>query len=235
MNATTCWGPKVSLVRSKAVIELGKKLVAQLDADDDLLASWMAHDIAARMEAVETAPPEQKPAAQDACAKAILDLWRLRNKLPEHLRPLGELEPVLRTLAYLALDPSDPRYYPEAMRAAATASAEGETKRWLEMAIGIDFSARVLVRFALQLAAGGAASDAEPWVELARKAGAEDDREGSVVRIIFANDDAESEPEGAGRAALKDRADRLESFAAMAAGVAEEIRTQLGADESGET
>ena len=52
MNAITYWGPKVSLARSEAVIELGKKLVAQLDADDDLLASWMAHDIAARMEAV---------------------------------------------------------------------------------------------------------------------------------------------------------------------------------------
>ena len=40
-----------SLDRSKAVIDLGKKLVAELKLGDDMMAQWMAHFIAERMDA----------------------------------------------------------------------------------------------------------------------------------------------------------------------------------------
>jgi hypothetical protein len=111
----------VSLTRSKALLELGQRLVDQLGAGDDLLASWMAHYVAERIEAAENASAEDRGPAQDACAKAILDLWQHRNALPGHLRPLGKLEPVVQAIATLDLDESDYRYYPHALREGATA------------------------------------------------------------------------------------------------------------------
>ena len=76
----------MSLIRSEAVIALGKRLVAQLGAKGDVLTSWMAHHVADLMARAEAAPPAEKAVAQEACARAVLDLWRHRNVLPEILR-----------------------------------------------------------------------------------------------------------------------------------------------------
>ncbi|WP_334161547.1 hypothetical protein [Phenylobacterium sp.] len=154
----------MSLTRSEAVVALGKQLVLQLDAKDDILASWMAHHVAGLIARAEVATSEDKAAADEACAAAILELWRYRNVLPEHLRPLDELQSILRTLAFLDLDPTDQRYYPIPMRAAATGSVEGEAKRFLEVAMGIDYTARVLIRMFLQYAVSAAADKSAPWV-----------------------------------------------------------------------
>lgn len=220
----------VSLTRSKAVLELGKQLVSQLDANDDLLASWMAHDIAQRIESAEKVPPEGKVAAQDACAKAILELWRYRSAVPRHLRPLGELEPVLRTLASLDVERTDYRYYPQTLRKAATADADEVTKQWLELAIGLDYTARLLIQYALRSAAHRAASQAEAWVELALQAGVDEGPEGIIVKFILGDDEAGEVSEDKQNAALRDKLSRLESFADLAASLAKDLRAQLSSD-----
>jgi hypothetical protein len=86
------------------VLELGKRLVSQLDAADDFLASWMAHYIAQRINDAEKAPDEARAEATDSCAKAILEIWEHRSSLPNQVRPLRDLGPVLRTLASLDVD-----------------------------------------------------------------------------------------------------------------------------------
>ena len=220
----------MSLTRSKSVLELGKRLVSQLDANDDLLASWMAHDIAQRMESAEKAPPEAKVEARDACAKAILELWRYRNAMPKHLRPLGELEPVFRALASLDVDRTDYRYHPQALREAATADTDETTKQWLELAIGIDYTARLLIQFALRSAAYRAASQAESWVELALQAGVDEGPEGVIVNFILGDDDADEESEDEQIAALRDKLSRLEQFVELAASLAKDLRAQLSSD-----
>ena len=224
----------MSLNRSKAVIELGKRLVNQLNAGDDLIASWMAHHLAALIHEAETAAPERLRTARDECATAILELWHYRNEFPEHLRPLRELEPVVRALGYLALDPADYRYYPDAMRAAVSANADENTKRWLELAIGLDFSTRLLVRFALQSAAQGAASCAEPWVALAQEAGVEETAELRVA-MHFLPDDLKKGREDPAMTKLKDRLTRLEQFVTVATAVADDLRSQLISAERKET
>src|SRR5260221_8606675 len=112
-----------SLSRSKAVLELGKRLVAQFEDKGDLLAAWMAHMIAERIHAAETAAPQDKAAAEEGCAKAILELWHHREALPQRVRPLRELEPVLRTLQSLDVDHAHYRYYPNALEAVEIAEA----------------------------------------------------------------------------------------------------------------
>lgn len=220
----------VSLTRTKALLELGQHLVAQLGAGDDLLASWMAHYVAERIEAAEKASADDRRLAQDACAKAILDLWQYRNALPEHLRPLGKLEPVTRAIASLGVDEDDYRYYPHALREAATAQADEETKQWLDLAFGLDYSARVLISFALATAAQRAGSDAAAWVDLARRAGAEAGPETYVIKFVSEPDDSAGADESEEAAKLKERLARLEAFAEMSAALIRDLRAQIGPD-----
>ena len=218
----------MSLTRSKAILELGKRLVSQLDVNNDLLAAWMAHYVAQRIEAAEKAPPEDQSVAQAACANAILELWRYRSSLPDHLRPFRDLEPILRTLAFLDVDRADFHYYPAALREAATADADEDVKQWIELAIGLDYSARLLIQSALRSAAYRGAAQAEPWVELARRAGADEGAERAIVKFVRAGDE-DTEVDASGTdAELLDRLSRLESFAELALVIAKDIRTELG-------
>lgn len=220
----------MSLTRSEAVIQLGKRLVQQIDAGDDLLASWMAHYIAQRIEIAQTAPPDEKEKAQNSCAKAIFELWEHRSAVPKHLRPFGELEPIIRTIASLDVEQTGHRYYPEALREAATAEADETTKQWLELAIGLDYSARVLIQFALRSAARSTASDAEAWVKLASEAGADEGNEAPIVRFLREKDLYEEAADDA--AEWEERLSRLEGFAEFSSGLARELRVQLGIEKT---
>ena len=223
----------VSLARSKAVLDLGKRLVAQLGDAEDLLAHWMAHDIAARIRAVEEAVhPDTKSAAQEACSRAILDLWQHRHSLPTHLRPLGELEPILRTLASLDVARDDFRYFPQVLREAATSGADENTKKWLDLACGLDYSARLLIQYALRSAAADAASNAEPWVDLAIKAGADALAELSVVKFIVRDSEELETEKSKADDALRDELSRLEGFVQLASVRAAQLRSQLECEQS---
>ena len=217
----------MSLTRSSAVLELGKRLVFQLDVADDLLASWMAHYIAQRIKEAEDAPDEAKAAATDSCAKAILEIWEHRSSLPDHVRPLRDLEPVLWTLASLDVDQTQYRYYPEVLREAEKAGADEGAQKWLELARNLDYSARLLMQFALRSAAQNAASQAAPWVDLALQAGAGD---GPRVVVRFILDDVDASSTEPGEASLRDKVSRLESFASLANSVATELRAQLSSE-----
>lgn len=218
----------MSLTRSDAVVELGKRLVRQLDVEDDLMASWMAHFVAERIESAESAEPETKAKAKDACAKAILELWQYRAELPGHLRPFKDLEAIQRTLASLDVGGPDYRYYSHALREAATAGVDGKTKEWLDFAIGLDHAARLLIQFALRSAVDCNADKTKPWIELAIQAGVDIGLEQIVVRLARtsteADDDEEQEPR---TAALKDKVDKLEQFGKLATAFAKELRTEL--------
>jgi hypothetical protein len=122
------------------------------------------------------------------------------------------------------LDQASYRYYPEVLRRAAT--AEAATKKWLELAMGLDYSARILISFALRSAAQSSISDAEAWVELAREAGTDEGYEAPVVRFIRENDLSGEKPDETEK--WEERLSRLESFAELSSGLASELREELG-------
>lgn len=216
-----------SHARSKAVLELGKRLVTQLNLGDDLLAQWMAHDIAARIDSVERAP-EAPTSTRDECAKSILALWEHRNGLPPHLRAFRELEPLIRTLVALDVDKGgDNRYVPSVLRGAALDDEDAATKEWLELAFGLDYSARLLIQYALRSAGATAASEAEPWVEAALSAGLDPVAERHVVKFVLGKSHDEDDAKGILQDSLRDKIAKLESFAQLASSVAAELRVQL--------
>ena len=177
--------------RFSSVRELGSELASKLqagrEAHDDLLASWMAHHIAALIDAAEKATGDAKSAAAAACEQAILNLWKYRETLPRHVRPMVELEPVLRTIASLDSRVENHRYYPGGLRG-LTEGCGADVREWLEFAIDMDEVARLLVADALRCAARFAVSRAEPWVELAKRAGAAVNVEAAFVDFARAEE-----------------------------------------------
>ena len=118
--------------RSDAVVKLGKRLVAQLELGDDLLAQWMAHDLATRIDAVERAGAEGTITQRDDCARSILALWEHRQSLPRQLRPFREIEPLMRTLVALDVDNYGHfRYLAPPFTEAAFDDADPAAKQWL--------------------------------------------------------------------------------------------------------
>jgi hypothetical protein len=217
-----------SPARSEAVLELGKRLVAQLELGDDLLAQWMAHDIAARITAVEQAGSNAPTSMRDECTKSILALWEYRNELPLHLRAFRELEPLVRTLVALDVDKGDDyRYFRTALRDAALDHADAATKEWLELAFGLDYSARVLIQYALRSASANAASKAKSWVEVALSAEVDPVAERHVVEFVLGNSRSADDAKDKLQEGLRDKIAKLESFAQLASTMAAELRDQL--------
>lgn len=210
---------------------MGRKLTKELDLDNsvDTLGRWMAHYIAELIQNTEMASAEERPAKMRACCDAILNLWKHRHTLPEGKRPFEELEPLLRTLE--SLDPEDdtPRYFRSVRAVADDADENDETKSWLKLIDGLDYSVKILIRYCLTQAAQNALNKSVEWVGLAEAAGADESIEFSLIRVIAeedsmlkASDQGEEE-----RKRIEDRINRLEGFAKMAMKVVSVLRKEV--------
>jgi len=221
-----------SLERSKAVIALGKRLVASLAEEDDLTAEWMAHLIAERMDAVEQAPPAEKAAAEDACAHAIYRLWSHRFSAPRGVNLLHEAEPIARALASLDPERKEFRFFSEAMGLAKAEDLKSPND-WLKLALQLDRSCRDLIHFALKRGADGGMASEEFKDVLEQVLNAEADVHFEVRLVSFVLDnDQENVDEQERLSRLADRirwekATRLEQFAAFSTQLAGELKEGL--------
>lgn len=216
-----------SLDRSKAVIDLGRRLVADLNLGDDMMAQWMAHLIAERLDTAESAPPEERASAQDSCTQVIFELWANRNSLPSHIRPFRELEPLLQTLGSLDVD-SGPRfrYFPQHPSEEELGGAEIQGSQFLKAAVNLDYSARVLIQYLLSSAAASVGDKVIPWLDAAINAEADAVLEARVVAFVKAG----AKPPGADEVVQKsllDKIEKLEAFSQLATDVAAELRSRL--------
>lgn len=221
-----------SLERSSAVIDLGKRLVAQLKLGDDETAQWMAHALAERIKDAENAPPEARVAAQSSCAELVFQLWERRYSLPTQLRPLRNLEPLLRTLN--SLDSSNGprfRFMPEPP---ADVKVDEGVEKALDLAVKLNDAARILVQYFLATAAEQASEETRPWIQSATDAGADVTLEVRIVSFVDGGLDRSSEVAKMAREALNDKIQKLEIFASLAASLAKDLRAKqdLLADEA---
>lgn len=212
------------LDRSDAVIQLGKQLVAQLDDPCDLTVAWIAHDVAEHMEAVRTATPETREQAREACAAAIFRLWEARNVLPARMRPTTKMDAVLRVIHSLDLQNAEGRYFPRGFRLEPSGGVSEDAAAWLKLAHDLDYTARVLVGFALRAGAQEAVDEAGPWAELAAAADAQLGMETPIIRFVI---DEEEGPADEVLEELSDRAGRLEAFVNLAARMAAQVRQEI--------
>ena len=215
-----------SLDRSKSVIELGKRIVAGLEGSNDVTAQWMSHLVAEKILAAEQAPETTRDAATAQCVDVILKLWAHRYTLPPYMRPLRELDPLLRTLNSLGVDGADKlRFFTRRPDSEDLEGATDEEKQLFEFAVGIDHAARELIRHALGAAAERSVGLVNPWLEEAVKGNLDATVELRIAK--FAVDGLLQRQEAANQQAMLDRIDRLESFAKVALSLAGEMRKTL--------
>lgn len=215
-----------SLDRSKAVIELGKRIVAGLKLGDDVTAQWMAHLVAEKIFAAEQALETERDVAVAECVDVILKLWSHRYTLPLYMRPLRELDPLLRTLNSLGVnEENELRYFSHQPSSEELECATEEEKELFEFAIGIDRVARELICYALSIAGERSVSVVKPWLEDAFKGNLDAALELRISRFV-----AEGLLKGQHKAkqqATLDRIGRLENFANAALVLAGEMRNTL--------
>ncbi|WP_108126720.1 AVAST type 3 anti-phage proein Avs3b [Saccharospirillum mangrovi] len=220
----------VASKRSRAVLDLGKKLTRELDLDQsvDTLGRWMAHYIAELIYDAENAASEEKPSRMRDCSEAILDLWKHRHELPDGSRPFEALEPALRLLEKLDPDNHTPRFFSR-IREAGDDIQDTESQSWLKVIDGIDYSARLLIRYCLVRAAESALEESQEWSALAEEAGVGEDADISIVRIIYNEHNLEAKPNPSAeeQERLEDRLNRLKGFLQMAESLASDLEQRL--------
>lgn len=213
-----------SLERSRAVIELGKRLVAQLKIGDDELAQWMAHMLAERIHNAETASPEDRLAAQNSCAELVLQLWAQRYSFPPRLRPLAKLEPLLRTLD--ALDATNGPRFRFMHEPPADIKVDEGVAKLLSLAVNLDDASRILVQYFLASAAEVASEESKPWIQSAVDAEADVTLEVRIIRFLNSGLDRDAEEAKLARETLLDKIQKLESFASLATAHAADLRAK---------
>lgn len=198
----------------------------------------MAHRLARLIETARTAPEPDRPALEQACAEAILEVWRHRNCLPHGRRPLEPAERILDIIA--ALDPEADR--PVYARIALDWDMMDEDERptpiergTLEVAREFDRVARTVIQHLIARAAETLPDDTREWVVKAKAAGSRGPDMMAIHRLLQLGDRAA----GAGRrqqerhlTALRIRIEDLDKFAAVAELVREDLVAQLTAAEA---
>ena len=209
----------VERIRSDSVLALGQKLIDELGLDQsvDTLGRWMAHYIAENMEAAESATGEARDRKMSECSDAILKLWAHRSELPDGRRPFEEFGQIFRVLQSLDTDDPTPRYFRQTRSAVKQDDEDDTTKRWLNIASGIDDAARVLIRYCVGTAAQEAVEKSRDWVALAEAIAEEKEIDIRMVRAIV--EDAEvlnsENPDDTARAKIEDLLKKLETFTAL--------------------
>jgi hypothetical protein len=215
-----------SLDRSKAVIELGKRIVAGLELNNDVTAQWMSHLVAEKILAAEQAPETMRDTATAECVDVILKLWAHRFTLPPYMRPLRELDPLLRTLNSLGVGGADElRFFTRPPNGEELEGATDDEKQLFEFAIGIDHAARELIRYTLGAAAERSVGLVNPWLEEIVKGNLDATVERRIAKFAF--DGLLKRQEAANQQAMLDRIEKLESFAKVALSLAGEMRKTL--------
>ena len=215
------------------VIALGKLLVEELQTSrsDDLLARWMAHHVSEVMQAAETSTGLRKAEAEDRCREAILSLWKHIGDFPRGHRPLADIEPLVATIKALDPDYREYFYHSQAQSFLDNSTLSEETKRWLELARSLDYSARTLIGMCLKKAGSDIAQDVNEWLELAKSLEADL----SLTRVvrIFSEEDQQSDDElqEIGRKmvvdALKDQWQRLEAMVELSKVLKQDIEAEI--------
>ena len=181
------------------------------------MSRWIIHYLAGLIKTAERQSAKNRPTVLKECFDAILALWQHRHELPDGKRPFQEIEPVLRALESLDPANADRRYFPSALPPAGITEESKETRGWLELAEGLDNSARILIRHCLTHAAAGAIDKSQGWVALAERAGRKE-IDLPVLKIIIGERKLTGapDPDDIQRRLLEDRLGKLRAFIRLA-------------------
>ncbi len=212
------------------IIALGKLIVdeLQLNQSNDTLGRWMAHHISEVMQNVEKLTGRKKTEAEDRCREAVLSLWKHISAFPKRSRPQADIEPLIETIERLDPDYSTYYYSSDIQHLLNISALSEETESWLELAQGIDYSARLLIRRCLKKAADEIAQEHSEWLDLAKSLDTDIPITG-VIRYIESTDQQHGDEVEKNRQieTLIDRRDRLEAFILLSQNLAQSIDQEI--------
>ena len=218
-------------IRSDSILVLGQKIVDELGIDQstDTLGRWMAHYIAEKMEDAEAATGEARDKKMSECNDLILKLWAHRSDLSNGQRPFEDFEPIFRVLKSLDLDDTMSRFFVKQGLEAGLKDEDELVAQWLKMAFELDYTARMLIRYCLAIAAQDTVDKSRDWVALAEAITKEDDIDIRVVRFITNDvDDLNTEkPDDSKKRKIEDLLKRLEVFTDLSNMLSSHFRQQL--------
>ena len=218
-----------------AIGKLGSKIVEEFERGEhvDILTRWMSNYVAELMVDTQKAAGDQQNEVKKQCAAAILELWSYRSKWPDRVRPFKELEPIISTLKGLRPEAKNAFYQQYFWERAEHKVDDDDLKQWLQLAQGTDYTARLLVEYAIEQAVRVSTAKSITWVQEAASAGAASgsDIQLSVELIDWVNETRRDE--GRRKKAISDRLSRLRAFLDMAGNM--EIALQSELNELSET
>ncbi len=215
------------LIRSDRVLALGRKIVDELDQPTDTLACWISHYIAEKIEEAEAATDEARERKMSECCDAILKLWDHRSRLPNGKRPFEDFEPIFRVLKSLDLDDTTPRYINQISPAIDKKDEDTLKKQWLSKVTEIDYTARILIRYCLTIAAQDSVEKSRDWVTLAEAIRKEGDI--MIIRFITADTDVlnSEDADDSAKIIIEDFLEKLEAFNQLSSELSSQFRQQL--------
>lgn len=197
----------------------------------------MAHYITEQIAIAETTTGNEKSEAEQRCFETILKLWERRASLPNGRYPFKSFESIFKVLN--RLDPENTQSYyfddsrPHANVNKGNEETESETDKiqtWVNIALGVDRAARVLIDFALREAACNAV-DEETIAWLENATGISDDKNdvSIVIRLVGESqeDNAEEEVREQKRRELSSRIEKLDMFIKLSGLLRDELTEHL--------
>lgn len=156
-----------------------------------------------------------------------MKFWDHRSVFPDGKRPFEDLEPVVETLR--KLDPSsiNPFYRPSRPNKSSMKIGEVETDKWLSIAEGLDYTARIVMEFVLERAMVNASEEVKEWLDVGEQAELSPEIDIHFVRKLATDLDWQRRTRKRQLEGLQDRIDRLSAFADFAAIVETNLNMEI--------
>lgn len=218
-------------LHSDDVLVLGRKIVDEFKLDEtvDTLGRWMAHHIAKKIKEAENATDEAQVQVESECVDNILEFWAHRNQLPNGKRPFEDFEPIFRTLQNLCTENGNSRYFPELILRTNENNENDKTKQWLNKALKLDDTAKIMIRYCISNAAQEAVDKKREWVKFAESIASEDDIDIKTLCMIVKNSEAfnPKNPDDREKEKIENILKKLEEFTEMASTLSLHLRQKL--------
>lgn len=214
------------------VINLGRMLVNELGLEPgvDTLSKWMAHYISEQISIVDSVSGEEKSAAEKRCFETILQLWAYHDSYPGEHKPFKNFSPIFNAIASLSPDNKYPHnrslYWTEKDLPDDVDIKQKEIGEWVNIALGVDTGAKILIEFALKQAVFHAVDEkTAEWLNNA--VGLPTSDEVVVLRGFLDLDEEDDESNEREIERLKDRLDKLSTFEHFSAQLREELEERV--------
>lgn len=174
----------------KKVLNLGKLFVKELGLETsvDTLGRWLAHYLAEKIDAAESAVGEEKTKLEKECFEIILKIWDHRWKMKHENRPYENFAKLFEYLVKLNPEKEESFYYRVPISEKEIIIKESsKSEEWLNAAAEIDKYARINIDYSLTKAAKSLKTkEVSEWLQNAPNLAKDFDTQ--VIRFILRED-----------------------------------------------